>query len=106
MAKKNYLERTLEGTGGLFVAASDYVKALPNSIAKWLPGRLAALGTDGFGRSDGREGLREFFEVNARHIAATTLAELCRDGQISGEVVKEAMKSLEIDADKLNPLRA
>ncbi|MBZ0265181.1 pyruvate dehydrogenase (acetyl-transferring), homodimeric type [bacterium] len=102
--KKSYLETTLEGEDGVFVAASDYVKALPNSIAKWIPGRFEALGTDGFGRSETREALRDFFEVDAKHIVLAALSGLVREDRIKPDVLKKAMKDLKINSDKSNPL--
>ncbi len=77
-----YVTRTLGDAPGVLVAASDYLKTLPNMISKWLPRRLASLGTDGFGRSEGRASLREFFEVDARFITLATLHELFIDGKI------------------------
>ncbi len=65
---------------------------------------MAALGTDGFGRSDGREALRDFFEVDARFIALATLSELHREGKIEACVVEKAIQDLAIKADKPNPL--
>ncbi len=101
-----YVTQAVAGAPGVFVAASDYLKALPYMIDRWLPHRFAALGTDGFGRSDGRAALRDFFEVDARHIALTTLAELMRDGQIEPKVVARAIKELDIDPEKPNPATA
>src|SRR5215467_8021924 len=63
-----YVTQCLKDAPGVFVAASDYVKALPDSIARWLPRPLVSLGTDGYGRSEGRGGLRNFFEIDARFI--------------------------------------
>jgi pyruvate dehydrogenase E1 component len=88
----------------VLVAASDYLKALPNLISRWTPRRLASLGTDGFGRSESRAALRDFFEVDARFIALTALYELFREGQIGSEIVQKAVKELEINLDKPNPL--
>ena len=93
-----------EKSSGVFVAASDYVKALPDSIARWLPGPLFALGTDGFGRSDGRNQLRRFFEVDHRYIAYATLYQLFRSGKLDGKLLQKAMKDLEIDPDKPEPV--
>ena len=62
------------------MAASDYVKALPESVSQWLPRPLIALGTDGFGRCEGRAALRDFFEVDAKHIVLATLTGLMREG--------------------------
>jgi pyruvate dehydrogenase E1 component len=101
--RQSYLEETLAGADGVFVAATDYVKALPESIGKWLPGPLVSLGTDGFGRSDGRRHLREFFEVDERHIALAVLSVLARQGQIEQKVVAQAIVDLEIDPEKPNP---
>ncbi len=98
-----YVARALEGSRGVFVAVSDYLKALPAALAKWVPGPLALLGTDGFGRSDGRGALRDFFEVDARHIAVAALAELARQGTLSPSVVREATRELEIEPGRRNP---
>ncbi|WBL21973.1 pyruvate dehydrogenase (acetyl-transferring), homodimeric type [Zunongwangia sp. HRR-M8] len=101
--EKNYIQDCLEEEKGVFVAASDYVKALPESIAKWFPAPLAALGTDGFGRSDARPELRNFFEVNAAHIVFATLYELANEGKIKAKQLKDAAKKFDIDAKKPNP---
>ncbi len=98
-----YVTQAVGTAPGVFVAASDYLKALPDLIDRWLPRRIAALGTDGFGRSEGRAGLRDFFEVDARHIVLTTLSELMRDGQIEQKVVAQAMTDLDINPEKANP---
>ena len=89
---------------GIFVAASDYVKALPDSVARWFPRPLVSLGTDGFGRSDTREALRGFFEVDARTITFAALSELAREKQVGPEILKKAMADLGIDPDKPNPM--
>jgi pyruvate dehydrogenase E1 component len=88
---------------GVFVAASDYLKSLPDAIDRWLPRRLHSLGTDGFGRSETRAALRDFFEVDARFIALATLNALLREKQISADVVTQAIKDLGIDIDKRDP---
>ena len=98
-----YLAECLAEAPGPIVAASDYVKALPNSISRWLPRRLVSLGTDGFGRSESRAALRDFFEVDARYIALATLSELAREGAIEMEVVLRALRELDIDPDKAHP---
>ena len=85
------------------VAATDYVRAVPGSIAKWIPGRFITLGTDGFGRSDGREALRDFFEVDARHVAHAALAALAADGTIEVSRATEAATELGIDPDAADP---
>jgi pyruvate dehydrogenase E1 component len=99
-----YVSQCLEGSQGVLVAASDYLKTLPNMIAKWMPRRLASLGTDGFGRSEGRASLREFFEVDARFIALATLHELAQEGQIEESVVEKAIADLGINPEKPNPV--
>jgi pyruvate dehydrogenase E1 component len=101
-----YVSQCLAKEDGVLVAASDYLKALPNLIAKWTPRRFAVLGTDGFGRSDGRAALRDFFEVDARFITFATLCELQREGKIEASVVQKAIQDLEINLDKPNPLFA
>jgi pyruvate dehydrogenase E1 component len=93
----------LEKAPGVLVAASDYVKALPDSIDRWMPRRLVSLGTDGFGRSEGRAGLRDFFEVDAKFVVLATLSALAREGQIEAKAVAQAMKDLGISPDKPNP---
>jgi pyruvate dehydrogenase E1 component len=97
---------TLIDNDGVIVAASDYVKTLPDSIAKWLPNKLYALGTDGFGRSEGRNELRDFFEVDAKHIAFATLYAFFKEGKFKLADLKKAMKDLGIDAGKLNPMHS
>jgi pyruvate dehydrogenase E1 component len=99
-----YVTRTLGDAPGVLVAASDYLKTLPNMISKWLPRRLATLGTDGFGRSEGRASLREFFEVDARFIALATLHELFTDGKLERSALDKAITELGIDPEKLNPV--
>lgn len=98
-----YLSQVLQQSKGVFVAATDYVKALPGSVASWLPGRLIALGTDGFGRSDGRDHLRSYFEVDAGHIALASLQALAQKGEVGTAEVGKAIKVLEIDPGKKDP---
>jgi pyruvate dehydrogenase E1 component len=98
-----YVTQCLGDAKGVIVAASDYVKALPDAIDRWLPRRMVALGTDGFGRSENRASLRDFFEVDARFIALAALDELAHEGAIDTEVVKKAIKDLGIDPEKPNP---
>jgi pyruvate dehydrogenase E1 component len=102
--KLPYLSKCLAGTEGPIVAASDYVKALPESVSRWCPRPFVALGTDGFGRSEGRKELRDFFEVDSRFITLATLNALVREGKIEAKVAMKAMKDLEIDPDKVDPL--
>ncbi|MCK9486488.1 MAG: pyruvate dehydrogenase (acetyl-transferring), homodimeric type [Dehalococcoidia bacterium] len=101
--RRPYLAEQLGDDPSLVVAASDYMKALPDGLAKWLNTRVIALGTDGFGRSDTREVLRDFFEVDARHIAFAALSGLARDEQIAASVAIEAGATLGIDPERPNP---
>jgi pyruvate dehydrogenase E1 component len=102
-ARVPYVTACLADAPGVFVAASDYVKALPDSIDRWLPRPLMALGTDGFGRSEDRESLRDFFEVDHRYVVVATLAALAREGKIDVSVVEQAIKTHGINADKNDP---
>ncbi|HEY0074748.1 MAG TPA: pyruvate dehydrogenase (acetyl-transferring), homodimeric type [Abditibacteriaceae bacterium] len=103
--KVPYVTQQLESSkDGVFVASSDYMKVLPDSIAKWVPGRLYSLGTDGFGRSETRPALRDFFEVDHRFVVLATLTALAEEKKIKLDVVKKAIKDLNINPDKLNPL--
>jgi pyruvate dehydrogenase E1 component len=99
-----YVTQMLADAPGVLVAATDYLKTLPNMVAKWMPRRLASLGTDGFGRSDGRAALRDFFEVDARFIALAALHELALDGKLEASAVEKAAKELGIDTEKPNPV--
>jgi pyruvate dehydrogenase E1 component len=90
-------------TPGIVVAASDYLKSQPDMVSRWVGRPMVTLGTDGFGRSEDRQSLRQFFEVDARQIAAATLSGLAREKQIDAKVVKQAFKDLEIDAEKADP---
>jgi pyruvate dehydrogenase E1 component len=98
-----YVTQCFKDAAGVIIAASDYLKILPDSLDRWLPRRVRSLGTDGFGRSEDRTDLRNFFEVDARFVALATLAELAEDGQLDRSVVAQAIKDFGIDADKANP---
>ena len=98
-----YVTSCLANTPGVLVAASDYVKALPDSIARWCPRPIVTLGTDGFGRSDSRRALRDFFEVDARFIALAALAALAAEKKVRPQVVEKAIKDLDINPNKVNP---
>ena len=89
---------------GVVVATSDYMKLLPDSLARWISRPLVSLGTDGFGRSDTRKRLREFFEVDHRFVVIGALGELLRQGKVKPDVYKQAIKDLELDVNKLNPM--
>ena len=100
-----HIEKCFKNESGVFVAASDYLKALPCSIAKWVPGRFISLGTDGYGRSDSRSALRNYFEVDARFITLAALNALAAEGKIKPELPKQAIEDLDIDPGKVNPAR-
>jgi len=98
-----YVQNLLSREKGVFVAASDYMKVLPATVAQWFPGPLHCLGTDGFGRSDGRDQLRDFFEVDARYIAVAALHQLAAAGEVPAKLVAQAIGNLGINTKKLNP---
>jgi len=85
------------------VAATDYMRAVPDMIRGWVPRRYVTLGTDGFGRSDSRANLRDFFEVDRRHVAVAALHALADDGAIGQTVVAEAIKRYDIKPNRPNP---
>ena len=102
--KRCYLQECFAGRDGVFVAASDYVKVLPSMIARWVPGRLVPLGTDGYGRSDTRAALREYFEVDARFIALAALSGLADEGRIKRDKVQKAIQEMDLNPEKVSPL--
>ena len=104
--KVPYVTQCFKDAPGVIVAASDYLKALPDSIDRWMPRRIRSLGTDGFGRSEDRKNLRDFFEVDARFVTVATLAELANEGQLDAKVVAQAIKDLAIDPEKKNPAKS
>ena len=104
--RKPYVVQALEGVPGPIVAATDYLKAVPDLIRPWVTQRFISLGTDGFGRSDTREALRRFFEVDAESIAAAALYALSQEGKIPPSEVSRAIKDLGIDPEKPDPLFA
>src|SRR5580693_1486622 len=99
-----YVTECLGDAPGVLVAATDYLKTLPSMISQWIPRRMATLGTDGFGRSEGRAALRDFFEVDPRFITLATLNELFLDGKIEKCLVQKAIAELGIDPEKPNPV--
>jgi pyruvate dehydrogenase E1 component len=105
-ARRSYVERLLAAEQGVFVAATDYMKSVPEMITRWVPGGVYALGTDGFGRSDMRAALRRFFEVDAECIALAALHQLARRGEMKAARVQKAIQELGIDPEKLDPMRA
>ncbi len=104
-ARRCHVQTCLEAEGGPVIAATDYMKAYADQIRAFVPAPYHVLGTDGFGRSDTREGLRRFFEVDRQHIAITALYALAADGGIPAETVADAIRRYEISPDKPDPAR-
>ncbi len=104
--KKPYIVSALEGARGPIIAASDYMKSVPDQLAPWLLTRLVSLGTDGFGRSDNREHLRIHFEVNAESIVAATLSKLAREGSFDAARAQQAFAELGLNTEAGDPARA
>ena len=104
--RQPYIVQALDRAWGPVIAATDYMKAVPDQIAPWLPGRLVALGADGFGRSDNREHLRRHFEVSAESIVGATLSRLARDREFDPQQAQLALADLGIDPEKKDPARA
>ena len=103
-AKKSYLEKTLAKEKGVFVAVSDYMKLVPDQIYKWVPGGLFTLGTDGFGRSDTRENLRDFFEIDEKYIVLAVLYQLFKQKKVTKDFLDAAIKKLKINTKKSFPI--
>ena len=101
-----YVQEITKGETGVFISASDYVQILGDSVSKYFPGPHRTLGTFGFGRSEGRKELRDFFEVDAKHIVYAALFELVQIGALKKDVLTKAAKSLGINPAKPNPLKS
>ena len=99
----SYVEQCLQDQNGPVVAATDYMKSYADSIREFVPSRYVVLGTDGFGRSDDRQQLRNHFEVNHKYIIVAALSALFEDGSIEAEVVNKAIKQFNIDPEKPSP---
>jgi pyruvate dehydrogenase E1 component len=99
-----YVESCFKGREGPFIAATDYMTAVPDQVREWIPGRFVTLGTDGYGRSDSRAALRDHFEVDRRYIVAATLSALAADGKVKPAAVTEAIKRYGIDPQKPDPV--
>ena len=102
--RRAWIAQCLDGEDGAFVIASDFIKALPDSIARWCPRAPVSLGTDGFGRSESRPTLRRFFEVDAATMVWAALGDLVRQGRLESAVMEKARTELAFDPDKVNPL--
>jgi pyruvate dehydrogenase E1 component len=101
--KQTWVEQCLGKTAGPVIAASDYMRTLADLIRNWVPRRYVVLGTDGFGRSDIRAALRDFFEVDRRHVAVAALKTLADEGAIDVNTVQQAIEKYAIGADRPNP---
>ena len=101
--RTNYVQQCLGERRGPFIAATDYIKTVPDQIRQWVPGRYVTLGTDGYGRSDARAALRKFFEVDRHHVVVAALKALADDGKIDVATVTSAIKAFGLDPDKPNP---
>jgi len=103
-ARQSYLETQLRGRKGPVIFASDYIRAYAEQIREYIWSRFVSLGTDGFGRSDTRDNLRIFFEVNRYYVVVAALKALCDDGEIDSKVVQQAIRKYGIDPEKPNPI--
>jgi len=102
-ARKAWISEQFEGNETPVVISTDYIRAYVEPLREFIDGDLIALGTDGFGRSDSREQLRRFFEVDRNYVAIAALTGLARQGVIEASEVADAIKKLNIDAEKVNP---
>jgi pyruvate dehydrogenase E1 component len=102
--RTSYVASSFAESSGPFVAATDYMKIVSDQIRQWVPGQYVVLGTDGFGRSDGREALRHHFEVDRKSVVVAALKALADEGSIERRTVSKAMTELGVDPDKPNPV--
>jgi pyruvate dehydrogenase E1 component len=98
-----YVTERLGASEGPIVAVTDFMKAVPDQIARFVPRPFVSLGTDGYGYSDTREALRRHFEVDAAHVVVAVLDSLAMQGDLKGEVVAEAIRRYEIDPETIDP---
>ena len=102
--KESHITKHLKKAEGPIIASTDYMKSFAEQIAVFLPHKFVALGTDGFGRSDSRENLRHFFEVDRHYVVVATLKALSDEGKIKSSVVTDAIKKFKLDPNKPNPV--
>ncbi len=102
--RTSYLEQKLAKRPGPYIAATDYMKIVPDQIQRWVPGQYVTLGTDGYGRSDGRNALRKFFEVDRHYITVAALKALADDGVLDQKTVVQAIEKYGIDPEKPDPV--
>jgi pyruvate dehydrogenase E1 component len=99
-----YVRQVLQEQKGPFVAATDYMRIVPDQVRQWVPGSYHVLGTDGYGRSDSRAALRGFFEVDHRYVVLATLKSLADEGKLDRATVMSAIEKFGIDPEKPNPV--
>ena len=104
-AKIPYITKVMKNKEMTTVAATDHMKAVPDMIRSWIPGKYTTLGTDGFGRSDTRENLRKYFEIDDQYIAAAAISSLLREGKMSKSKAEKAMENLNVNPDAPEPSR-
>jgi len=104
--KKPYVTQIMEGHEGPAVISTDYIRSYPEQIRRLIPGRVTVLGTDGFGRSDSREMLRNFFEIDRTYIALAAVYSLMQEGRLSKRDAEAARKKLEVPRGKTSPLQS
>ncbi|MBM4197746.1 MAG: pyruvate dehydrogenase (acetyl-transferring), homodimeric type [Gammaproteobacteria bacterium] len=102
--RRPYVQRMLGSQGGPFIAATDYMRIVPDQVRQWVPGRYVTLGTDGYGRSDSRAALRDHFEVDRRYIVVAALKALCDDGVMDAAAVGQVIRTLGLDPARPNPV--
>ena len=99
----SYVAEVMKGAQGPTIASTDYMKSFAEQISAFVPGKFVALGTDGYGRSDSREALRSFFEVDRYYVVVAALKALADEGKLPASKVSEAIKKYKLDANKPNP---
>jgi pyruvate dehydrogenase E1 component len=102
--RRPFLAQALNDRTGPFIAATDYMRIVPDQVRPWMPGRFVVLGTDGYGRSDSRAALRDFFEVDRHHIVVAALKALADEGSVDAGTVRRALKKYRLDPDRPNPV--
>lgn len=102
--RRSHLQMLFEAETGVFIAVTDYMKALANGISRWVPGRFEVLGTDGYGLSESRDDLRDFFEISASYIAYAAVVSLHREGLVDAAQVQVQAELLNINPEKADPL--
>jgi pyruvate dehydrogenase E1 component len=102
--KTPYIQQTLAGEEGVFVSANDWIKLTAGQLAPWMPKDFVALGTDGFGLSESRESLRDYFEISPKYIAFSAVRLLHKQGKITDKAVKDFMAKYKVVSDKADPM--